>query len=180
MVTAFGEFFVNQRKVNSAGDGFLEGFVRRVGERYDAGSLYRTDMHRYEEIEKRIRQGCVRYERSKGVVKPLPAPVPSRVFCDAFLGTQTLKGCEEIIVNAARWMKPLYGVDEGRLMAALALIVGDDVEFACKVFEGLACGCRDVAWVFKLFSAFLRLARAGALEMAGDPVHVVGWIYERC
>ena len=88
----------------------------------------------------------------------------------------------DAILNVMQWMKPLYGVDRRRLLAALALIADADVDFAARVFDALLWTgeADDAAYTFKMFTSFLRLARFNALHMAGDPVCVVGWIFEQC
>jgi len=155
--------------------------VACVGKRHDVTTLYNTDLCRYNEIEGTLLQACARYDAVRGLICQPQPPVESLVFCDAFLQTQTLQGCMDAILNATKWMKPLYGLDRRRLLAALALIADADVDFAARVFDALLwTHGDDAAYTFKMFTSFLRLARFDALHMAGDPVCVVGWIYERC
>ena len=180
MKYAFGEVFVDKRRVDKLADGFMEAFVHKMQEGgHDAEGLYGTDLHVYKDINEQMHEACRRFQKVNKAVTKLPSPRKSGVFSDEFLQTQTLEACEEIILNAVKWMKPLCRAERTQFMGALALIVDGDVKFAVRVFEALVF-CRDDApYTFKLFTTLLGLSVSGALQMAGDPVHVLGWLYER-
>ena len=157
----FGIFFVDNSKVDNSADIFLKAFGSRLG---NIDDIYPVDQQQYEEINQHVKQASIRYENTECVVnqlQPHAATMDGRdknmVIRD--VGSMSLMPCQKLV----------------QLIVALTLLVGTDVEFAVRVFYALVF-CKDdryVAWKFKAFTTFIRLAISGALHVAGDPRHVV-------
>ena len=157
----FGIFFVDNSKVDNSADIFLKAFGSRLG---NIDDIYPVDQQQYEEINQHVKQASIRYENTKCVVNQLQ---PHAAIMDG--------RDKNMVIRDVGSMSLMPRQKLVRLIAALTLLVGTDVEFAVKVFYTLVF-CKDksyVAWTLKAFTTFIRLAISGALYGEGDPRHVV-------
>ena len=157
----FGIFFVDNSKVDNSADIFLKAFGSRLG---NIDDRYPINQQQSEEINQHVKQASIRYENTKCVVNQLQ---PHAAIMDG--------RDKNMVIRDVGSMSLMPRQKLVRLIAALTLLVGTDVEFAVKVFYTLVF-CKDksyVAWTLKAFTTFIRLAISGALYGEGDPRHVV-------
>jgi hypothetical protein len=162
----FGEFFIDISKSDETIH-FLTG--------YDDSQ----DIAQQRELRMIMAHAQARFEVVRSPPELLP-PRASKVFCYDFLKKLTMEERKQKILDAILSMWPLSHEYQTQLIAALSLICRHNRKFAHKVFDALRRhrSPREVSWIYKLFSSFLRLGVTGALQMSADPVLVVGWLVE--
>ena len=139
---------------------------KRVNYAYEgnADEMCSSEAHEYTDVKHIMKQGSDRFATEYKWLKPL----------------EWCKNNEEVVLSALRRTVGMSMAQEDRvkLIVALTLLVGTDVDFAFKVFYTLVYGRDDASWTFKIFVTFVQMAISGALHVAGSPLYVVIWLCE--